>query len=44
MNNLVKFKNKKIIDLLKNGGRKGAREDFNELLKRSVRFKKLIKE
>jgi len=33
----ITLKDKKIKDLLKKGGRKGARKDFFELLKRSVK-------
>jgi hypothetical protein len=32
----ITVKDKKIKALLKNGGRKGAKKDFFELLKRSV--------
>jgi hypothetical protein len=35
--NRITIKNKKIKELLKNGGRKGAKKDFFELLKRSVK-------
>lgn len=35
---------KKIQKLLENGGRKGAQEDFYELLKRATRYSKLVKE
>jgi hypothetical protein len=40
---MIQIKNKKLTKLLDSGGRKGAREDFFELLKRSLRYKKLIK-
>jgi hypothetical protein len=39
----IKIKNKKIKALLETGGRKGAREDFFELLKRATKYKKLVK-
>lgn len=39
-----KFNSKKIKLLLNSGGRKGASEDFDELLKRATRYSKLIKE
>lgn len=32
----IRIKDKKIRELLKSGGRKGAKKDFFELLKRSV--------
>jgi hypothetical protein len=44
MSSVIKIKNKKLKKLLKKGGRKGAKEDFFELLKRATRFKKIIKQ
>jgi hypothetical protein len=35
--NRIIIKDKKIKELLKKGGRKGARKDFFELLKRAVK-------
>lgn len=43
MSYLIKLKNKKLKKLLKNGGRKGAKEDFFELLKRAIRYQKIVK-
>ena len=40
---MLLVKSKKLQLLLKNGGRKGAEEDFYELLKRATRFSKLVK-
>jgi hypothetical protein len=42
MNEII-IKDKRLKKLLEIGGRKGAEEDFMELLKRAVRYKKLIK-
>jgi hypothetical protein len=39
----MQMRSKELKKLLDKGGRKGAREDFFELLKRSVRYKKLVK-
>jgi len=36
-------KDKQIKKILNAGGRKGAKEDFFELLKRAARYKKLVK-
>jgi hypothetical protein len=33
------IKDKRILVLLKNGGRKGAKKDFYELLRRAVKIK-----
>lgn len=41
--NKLSIKNKKIKKLLSSGGRRGAEEDFFELLKRATKYKKLIK-
>jgi hypothetical protein len=39
----IKIKDYKLKKLLKGGGRKGAREDFFELLKRATKYSKLVK-
>jgi hypothetical protein len=39
----VTIKDKKLQVLLKNGGRKGAQKDFNELLKRAIKENPNIK-
>ena len=38
-----KIQNKKLQQLLRVGGRNGAKEDFLELLKRAIRYHKLVK-
>lgn len=38
MDKKIKIKDKNIKKLLKSGGRKGAKQDFFELLKRSTRI------
>jgi len=40
---MIKINDKKLKKLVENRGRKGAEEDFTELLKRAVKYKKLIK-
>lgn len=37
MKKKIRIKNRKIKELLKNGGREGAKKDFFELLKRAVK-------
>ncbi len=40
---MKKIKNKKLSKLIGRNGRKGANEDFLELLKRATKYNKLIK-